>query len=179
MYRITLPLSIERFRTARSAHSQPMKHYQHRPFSRRAILWLMTLWFALPFSCGSPCYCGVVGERVCCDSGLRPLESEPGAMGQRAGCRDASNSALLSGVTFCPCTGDSKGPSRCECHDNRREQPLTSSKVVRHQVGPSSVATQPVTSLSLTEHRVQGSFPRQTLALSALQRCVSLSRFAL
>ena len=151
-------------------HGCPMPNVRYKPIYRQAILWL-AVWFASPASFCPACPCSTADTQICCG---KPIGFDDGDA--CAGCRQAADSSLSPRFS-CPCTDEC--PCHCKCdEDHASRVSIRSITVVDHlQFG--ELAKQTSELAASTHHHLSGSDVQLAPACTALQRCVSLSRFAL
>lgn len=155
-----------------------MTNGQHKPICRRAILWFMAVWLALPGSSCLACPCSTTGNRVCSDTEAIRGDTVDGTVDACAVCRHTADLSVLAGVSCpCPCTDDC--PCSCRCADKRTARLVVRSNPVGDQLHLCVLATHLAVPASATLERGPDFESQQAVACTALQRCISLSRLAL
>ena len=149
-----------------------MSYRHHNPIVLRAVIWLMAALFMLPASFSTACPCLDTLQHLDCDCDGCPSQSQ-----QIETSYFSSSHVLSSQQPICPCTNDC--PCRCS---HGSPQPIHSAvNRLDSQDDLESIAiqTEPIWFIGLDSCPAASSCPFSIAAPSALQRCISLSRFTL
>lgn len=144
--------------------------------AQRAIPWLMTVAFILPASISASCSCSAAAKLDTC-SCVDDSPSSIWLVGKQCCCCQASDFPQLLSFQLCCCQGHC--PCRCnnECH--RPANFVVNQRGLQIEFDLIEVRIESSSFVGL-KSRVQSTFTSAFVEpASALQRCISLSRFLL
>lgn len=150
-----------------------MLYRYQKSIAQRAAIWLLAALFALPASFSPACPCSAKGQETVCDCDECMRQPSQFVEEESVSCCNMTATPL---VPLCPCE------ENCPCRCQENQQPIRS--VVLRQdsqddLRAGEVQTEAVGVVELSLRSSAVSSPTSAKALSALQRCISLSRFAL
>lgn len=158
-----------------------MLYRHHQTTAQRAVIWLSAILFAVPvsFSAFCPCSCtcpsSVTAQRPICECGECPSFAFAADVG--AGCHGIAPSTLLPSFSPCPCTDNC--PCRCNHNSQRHNEYVSSRQDSQDDLDSGDVPSGPARFVGLNLHSLASSWSSPAAPASALQRCISLSRFTL
>lgn len=156
-------------------NGRTMLYRRHNQFPQRAVVCLLAVLFALPASIVPSCACSATGQYRSCDCDDCPCPSFQ-IVGDDSCCR-VSTSSLLGGFPLCRCTDNC--PCSCNHNGQRSTQPVLNRQDSQDDLDSGDLRTESIGFVGLNSQSLAEScFPTAAPA-SALQRCISLSRFTL
>jgi hypothetical protein len=160
-----------------------MFHRRHKLITQQAVIWLMAVLFVMPGTFSTVCCCSAVHgcfvsvPRTPCHCDDHSISTLPSAAEDSGGCLAIFATQPPHILQSCPCSDNCP----CRCHEGGEQpvQQLLIRSTSREEFSTGSPLAEAIGFVDSNRHAPVALCPEPAMATSALQRCISLSRFTI